>query len=385
MTSAALQDPPVTYDVDDIMRRVAKAKSLLILDHPFFGMACSKRPIIYTDTVPTACMSATGQMYMNPAFVDPLPVPQLMFLLAHEALHYMLCHSLRLGTRDAKAWNVACDKVINDTLVDAKVGDPIEGGVYMDGARDFSAEELYDDADADGPGPGGIGSDVGAPCDDGGQALDESQIHQLEAQAKIEAVQATKAAKAIGKLPGSIERLVDQLVNVSTPWHEILERFMIAKVKDGYSWKRPNRRFMASGMYLPGHDTKPQMGEIVIGVDTSGSIQQPELDMFNAHINRILHTCNPEKVTVVYCDYDVNSTVEYEPDDFPVTLKLQGGGGTRFKPVFDYIDENGIDPEVVVYLTDGLANTDFTTPHETVWLTTLAEDLKFGTVIKFEE
>jgi predicted metal-dependent peptidase len=53
--------------------------------------------------------------------------------------------------------------------------------------------------------------------------------------------------------------------------------------------------------------------------------------------------------------------------------------------VFDYIDENGIDPEVVVYLTDGLANTDFTTPHETVWLTTLAEDLKFGTVIKFEE
>jgi predicted metal-dependent peptidase len=98
-----------------------------------------------------------------------------------------------------------------------------------------------------------------------------------------------------------------------------------------------------------------------------------------------LHTCNPEKVTVVYCDYDVNSTVEYEPDDFPVTLKLQGGGGTRFKPVFDYIDENGIDPEVVVYLTDGLANTDFTTPHETVWLTTLAEDLKFGTVIKFEE
>jgi predicted metal-dependent peptidase len=127
------------------------------------------------------------------------------------------------------------------------------------------------------------------------------------------------------------------------------------------------------------------MGEIVIGVDTSGSIRQAELDMFNAHINRILHTCNPEKVTVVYCDYDVNSAVEYEPDDFPVTLKLQGGGGTRFKPVFDYIDENGIDPEVVVYLTDGLANTDFTTPHETVWLTTHSEDLKFGTVIKFEE
>ena len=385
MTSAALQDMPVTYDVDDIMRRVAKAKSLLILDHPFFGMACSKRPIIYTDTVPTACMSATGQMYMNPAFVDPLTVRNLMFLLAHEALHYMLCHSLRLGTRDAKAWNVACDKVINDTLVDAKVGDPIDGGVYMDGARDFSAEELYDEADADGPGPGGIGNDVGALCDDGGQPLDESQIHQIEAQAKIETIQSAKAAKAVGKLPGSVERLVDQLVNVSTPWDVILERFMSSKIRDGKSWITPNRKFISKGIYLKGKSNLPKMGEIVIGVDTSGSIQQTELDMFNAHINRILHTCNPEKVTVVYCDYDVNSTVEYEPDDFPVTLKLQGGGGTRFKPVFDYIDDNGIEPEVVVYLTDGLANTDFTTPHETVWLTTHSEDLKFGTVIKFEE
>lgn len=386
MTSAALQDLPVTYDVDDIMRRVAKAKSLLILDHPFFGMACSKRPIIYTDTVPTACMSATGQMYMNPAFVDPLTVRNLMFLLAHEALHYMLCHSLRLGTRDAKAWNVACDKVINDTLIDAKVGDFIDGGVTLYGARDFSAEELYDDADADGPGPGGIGSDVGSPCDDGGQALDDSQIHQLEAQAKIETIQSAKAAKAVGKLPGSVERLVDQLVNVSTPWHEILERFMIAKVKDGYSWKRPNRRFIHNNIYIPGVDYTPRMGPVVIGADMSGSIQQPEINMMNAHINRILGTCMPEAVYVVYCDTRVQGVDEYTPDDFPVRLEAKGGGGTSFKPVFDWIDDNAIEPECVVYLTDGYGDQNtFTTTHETVWLTTGTTSFDWGTVIKFEE
>ena len=386
MTSAALQDPPVTYDVDDIMRRVAKAKSLLILDHPFFGMACSKRPIIYTDTVQTACMSATGQMYMNPAFVDPLTVRNLMFLLAHEALHYMLCHSLRLGTRNHNAWNVACDKVINDTLVDAKVGDPIEGGVYMRDARNYAAEELYDENDADGPGPGGIGNDVGPPCDDGGQALDESQIHQIEAQAKIEAIQSAKAAKAVGKLPGSIERLVDQLVNVSTPWHEILERFMVSKIKDGYSWQRPNRRFLAGGLYIPGHDTKPQMGEVVIGVDTSGSIGDAELAMFGGHINRILHTCNPEKVYVVFCHSQISKVVEYTPEDFPINLESTETGGTSFSPVFDYIDDNGIEPEVVVYLTDGYGDqNNFTTTHETVWLTTVSEDFDWGTVIKFEE
>ena len=383
MTAIALQDPAATYDIDDIMRRVAKAKSLLILDHPFFGMGCSKRPIVYTDTIPTACMSATGQMYMNPAFVDPLNVPELMFLLAHEALHYMLCHSLRLGTRDAKAWNVACDKVINDTLVDAKVGDPIDGGVYMDGARDFSAEELYDDADADGPGAGGIGNDVGPPCDDGGQPLDESQIHQLEAQAKIEAIQATKAAKAVGKLPGSIERLVDQLVNVSTPWHEILERFMEGKVRDNLSFNRPSKRFTTA--ILPSHDTKPSMGVAALVIDSSGSVTDDEFDMYNAHINRVLHTCNPEVLHVIYCDTQVTGHDEFTIEDLPVSIKTQAGGGTEFKPAFDYIDDQGIDPEVVVYFTDGYAHSDFTTKHETVWLTTGSTNFKFGTVIKFEE
>ena len=383
MTAIALQDPPATYDIDDIMRRVGKAKSLLILDHPFFGMGCSKRPIVYTDTIPTACMSATGQMYMNPAFVDPLTVPELMFLLAHEALHYMLCHSLRLGTRDAKAWNVACDKVINDTLVDAKVGDPIDGGVYMDGARDFSAEELYDDADADGPGAGGIGNDVGPPCDDGGQPLDESQIHQLEAQAKIEAIQATKAAKAVGKLPGSIERLVDQLVNVSTPWHEILERFMEGKVHDNLSFNRPSKRFTTA--ILPSHDTKPSMGVAALVIDSSGSVTADEFDMYNAHINRVLHTCNPEVLHVIYCDTQVTGHDEFTVEDLPVSIKTRAGGGTEFKPAFDYIDDHGIDPEVVVYFTDGYADSDFTTKHETVWLTTGSTNFKLGTVIKFEE
>ena len=372
--------------LDELQRKVGKAKSLLILDHPFFGTACSKRPIIYTTEIPTAAMSGTGQMYMNPDWCAPLTVRQLMFLLAHEALHYMLCHALRLGTRDPKAWNIAADKVINDTLIDAKVGDFIDGGVTLDGARNMAAEELYDAADADADGPGGIGCDVGSPVDDDGNALDEAQIHQLEAQAKIDAIQSAKAAKAVGKLPGSIERLVEELVNVTTPWHDILERFMQSKIKDGYSWNRPNRRFIARNIYIPGTDYTPNMGPLVIAVDTSGSLQASDIDVFNGHINRILETCNPEVVHVLYCDTRVQGVDEYTPDDFPVHIQATGGGGTSFKPVFDYIDDNNIDPECVVYLTDGYGDqSSFTTTHETVWLTTGTTSFDWGTVIKFEE
>jgi predicted metal-dependent peptidase len=373
--------------LDELQRKVGKAKSLLILDHPFFGTACTKRPIIYTDTVPTAAMSATGQMYMNVDFCAPLTVQQLMFLLAHEAMHYMLAHGLRRGHRDPQAWNVAADKVINDTLIDAGVGDFIDGGVTLDGAREMAAESLYDETDdGDGQGPGGLGNDIGDPTDADGQPLDDATIHQLEAEAKIDAIQSAKAAKAVGKLPASIERMVEELINVSTPWYDILERFMAGKIKDGYSWNRPNRRFIARNIYIPGTDYVPKMGPIVIGVDTSGSIGPDEIAMFNGHINRIIDTCNPEVVHVVYCDYDVAGVDEYTPEDFPVTIQCKGGGGTSFKPVFDWIDNNAIDPECVVYLTDGYGDqSEFTTNHETVWLTTGTEAFDWGHVIKFEE
>ena len=384
-TESIIADNTIPVDQAEVERKVGKAKALLILDHPFFGTAVSRRPIKYGDEVPTAGMSATGQMMLNPAWVEPLTVKNIMFLMAHEAMHYMLSHALRRKHRKFEAWNVACDKVINDTLIDAKVGDFIDGGVTMEEGRNHASEELYDETDDDCD--GGIGKDIGDIVDENGQVLDESQVHQLEAQAKIETIQSAKVAKETGKLPSSIERMVDEMINVITPWHEKLERYMSSKVKDGYSWNRPNRRFVGEGIYLPGYDYTPRMGEIVIAVDTSGSLSSKELSYFNAHINRILETCLPEKVTVLYCDYDIGGEVEYTPDDLPLVLKPVGGGGTRFKPVFDWLLNYQGEVECLIYFTDGWGD-----QHEleepavsTVWLTTDKEEFPFGDIITFEK
>ena len=131
------------HELSTIKDKVVKAKARLVLDHPFFGMAVSKRDLIYDYNTPTASMDAVGQMRLNPHFLAPLTVKNVIFLLAHEAMHYMLCHSTRRGARDPKMWNIAADWVINDTLIDSKVGDFIEGGCYFDGARDKATEELY--------------------------------------------------------------------------------------------------------------------------------------------------------------------------------------------------------------------------------------------------
>ena len=379
------EDVEVVVNQVEVERKVSKAKALLILDHPFFGTAVSRRPIKYGNEVPTAGMTATGQMMLNPAWVEPLTVKQIMFLLAHEAMHYMLAHALRRKHRNHNAWNVACDKVINDTLIDAGVGDFIDGGVTLADGRNYASEELYDEADDDCD--GGIGKDVGDIVDDNGVPLDDAQVKQLEAQAKIETIQSAKLAKQSGKLPSSIERIVDEMVNVITPWHEKLERYMTSKVKDGYSWNRPNRRFVGQGMYLPGYDYVPRMGEVVLAVDTSGSLNSEELAYFNAHINRILETCLPEKVTVIYCDYDIGGTQEYTPDDLPIILKPVGGGGTSFKPVFKWLDSYAGEIECLIYFTDGWGDqNELDEPAvDTVWLTTDREEFPFGEVITFEK
>ena len=379
-----------TVNLDEVQRKVSKAKALLILDHPFFGTAVSRRPIQYGDEVPTAGMSATGQIMLNPEWVEPLTVKEIMFLLAHEAMHYMLSHALRRQHRDHRAWNVACDKVINDTLIDAKVGTFIDGGITHQDARFGASEQFYDENDDD-MGEGGIGEDVGDIVDENGQPLDDATVQQLQAQAKIEAIQSAKLAKQSGKLPESIERIVEEMVNVVTPWHEKLERYMSAKVRDGYSWNRPNRRFVGQGMYLPGYDYVPRMGEVVIAVDTSGSLNSRELALFQGHINRIVDTCTPEKITVLYCDYAIGGTIEYTPDDLPIVLKPVGGGGTSFKPVFKWLDSYDGEVECLIYFTDGWGDQDeldklsITGKIDTVWLTTEREDFPFGEVITFNE
>lgn len=375
-----------TINLDEVNRKVSKAKALLILDHPFFGTAVSRRPIKYGDEVPTAGMSATGQIMLNPEWVEPLTVKEIMFLLAHEAMHYMLSHALRRQHRDHKAWNVACDKVINDTLIDAKVGTFIDGGITLENARFGASEQFYDENDDD-MGSGGIGEDVGDIVDENGQPLDDATIQQLQAQAKIEAIQNAKLAKQTGKLPESIERLVEEMINVVTPWHEKLERYMSGKVRDGYSWNRPNRRFVGQGTYLPGYDYIPRMGEVVIAIDTSGSLSNKDLALFSGHVNRIVDTCIPEKITVLYCDYAIGGTQEYEPDDLPIVLKPVGGGGTSFKPVFTWLDSYDGEVECLIYFTDGWGDQDdLDAPHtDTVWVTTDREDFSFGEVIKFNE
>lgn len=335
--------------------RLDKAKVALVTQHTFWASILLKRPMIFTDKVPLAAVDSRAQIYINPERIEQLTVGQIVHLLSHEVGHVMFQHAGRAGSRDHKRWNKATDAVINDILVDSNVGEIIEGGVYIPGSRDKTAEQVYDempedDGEGGGGGPGGIGEDL---IHDG-QSMSDEEKSTLDAQIKTEIAQAAQAAKMQGKLPSSLEKLIAELLYPETPWYEILERHMVSLVKGEYSWARPNRRYE---QYLPSIGKTPQMGEMVVQVDVSGSITHRELAYYNGHLARIVELVSPERVHVLYTDTRVAKHEVFECGE-EVRLQFYSGGGTDMEAGFEYVDNQGISPDVFVCLTDGYTSFD---------------------------
>ncbi len=51
-------------------------------------------------------------------------------------------------------------------------------------------------------------------------------------------------------------------------------------------------------------------------------------------------------------DAALRDAAEYGPDDLPDEIALKGRGGTDFRPGFEWLDEQGIQPAVCLYFTD---------------------------------
>jgi predicted metal-dependent peptidase len=140
---------------------------------------------------------------------------------------------------------------------------------------------------------------------------------------------------------------------VKTPWYDILERYMVGMTKNEYSWKRPNRKYAASDIYLPSIDNVPKMGKVVCQVDISGSVSQREIHHYGGHIARIVEMCRPEQVHVIYTDTDVCKHEVFEEGE-EVHINYHSGGGTDMCAGYKWLEKEGLeDADVFITLTDG--------------------------------
>lgn len=223
----------------------------------------------------------------------------------------------------------------------------------------LSPEELREQCD-----PGGCGQVLDAP----GSAA-EKEVDAAEWQVAV--AQAAQLAKRMGHLPECLERFVDATLQPKVTWQDVLVEFVSQTMtaRDDYSWSSPNRRYISQGMYLPSLRSDA-IGELVVAIDTSGSIENETLRQFAGELNGILE-CRPCKVHIVYCDAQVNATEEWTPEDGELALtKGIGGGGTSHRPVWKWIEDQRIDPAAVVCLTDGFTEFGREPPYPVLWALT---------------
>lgn len=347
--------------------KIKKARIALLLDQPFFGRLVCNLEMQEAPEMPT--MATNGKIIKwGPKFVDTLNVRQVTTVLAHEALHCGLLHHLRRGSRHSHAWNIAADRVINCHLEEAnKIARaagkaapfewPTDPAPILDMAdKGKCAEELYQEPaqrpDGDGSGQGqGQGQNSGmGGVEDAPGAQDSTSNKQQSAEWQQTMLQAAALAKGRGKLPGELARLIEEIVNPRVDWAELLRAFVHEACRDDYAWTRPNARYGPTGFILPGMHSR-RLGRILIGVDTSGSIEHAALARFFAECESCMADTRPAGVTILDCDTRVHRVLELEPTD-ALPREWTGGGGTDFRPVFDFAANMPEPPVCLIFLTD---------------------------------
>lgn len=334
------------------------ARSKLLLNHPFFGSILLSLPVKVDRSL--WYMATDGRhLLVNPEACETLNVPALQTLLCHEVLHVAFQHvptMLRMHlNRDV--WNIATDHAINLTLQACGMVPFHRDWVCDPQYTGLSALQIYDrliqnpppsprggqGTGEDGEGPAGSGWDLKMPD----HAGDPSEVSRDAQFAQSVVAQAATMSRAVGRLPGALERLITEMLEPVVPWRTVLQDYMTRVVQDEETWRRRNRRFGA--VYLPSRHSE-QMGEVVFIGDTSGSIQSAELVRMASEVSAIAEQLRPEKVRLVWADTDVAGEQLFECGE-PVRCEPKGGGGTDMRAPLAYVE--AYDPQVVILATDG--------------------------------
>lgn len=392
--------------IEEAELKISRAKSTMILDSKlkFFSFIALALKYEAKDWLPTAATDG-DKVYYSPDFINKLPKDELLYVICHEVVHIMLEHVPRSRDHDPQVWNIACDYVVN-CLLDETAGTGTRPALCLSDHAlchkyDYNVDRIYNHliSTLPPPPPGGGG---GAPGELGGKSFDPSQFNgqngnamdyvfdpsktESERQAtdaKLRGLvaQAAEAARQAGQMPANLDRLVKDYVHPKMNWREILAEFCTTRVKRDYSYAKTRRRWAASDMKMPSA-SGDTIGQVMVVVDTSGSISDETLRLFGGATYDVMEQCNPTEVVVVYHDHAVAHHDRFEKlEDFH--LAPHGGGGTAFSPVIRWAEEEDIKPDVCIWLTD-LYCSDFgpEPDYPVLWITIGTEEAPWGTVIK---
>jgi predicted metal-dependent peptidase len=336
-------------------------------------MATRLKIVDGSDWVPTAATDGRS-LYYNRDFFEDLTPKQVEFVLAHEILHNVFEHMMRVEGRDRQIWNIAADYCVNGQLVRDRIGEsPPKIKIFHDPKHyGKSSEQIYDEIydtedekslaalgqlldehidwgdDGDSDGKGQNGKNKG-----GRPSYSKEELKKIRDEVREAAITASQAAGA-GNTPAEISRLIRELTEPKMNWRQILRQQIQSTIRNDYTFSRPSRKGWHTGAILPGMNFDETI-DISIAIDMSGSISNEMAKDFLTEIKGIMDEYKDYKIklwcfdTKVYNEQDFDGfggddITEYEP---------MGGGGTDFDANWKYMKDHDINPKKFIMFTDG--------------------------------
>lgn len=335
----------------DLKRELDKTKATVFMgsNAAFFGSLLCSLEFRWDESISTA-QTDGREIVWNPDFFTPLYPDERKFILLHEIHHVARLHMIRMGNRDPKIWNQACDLRINFDLVQEGYSYGRLKPWYDPNVGKLAEEDIYDLL-ISGQIPPPPSSWMGVEGDDGGDMQPNGDIPNAEIIGRV--VQATQQAKLAGQkagnISGQIEELLEKFLAPIVPWQTLLNNFFTDLVEESMSWNRPNRRYQ--DIYLPSKYTdEGRLEHLIYYLDVSGSISNDDVIRFNSEVKYIKETYNPKKLTLVQFDTQITKEQDFYEEDPFEKIEIVGRGGTSLVPVWHHIHEHN--PTAAIIFSD---------------------------------
>ena len=366
-----------------------QVESMLVGELAFVNSLMMQLPISVSHEEKTTVQANDLDIIINPDYLAGLTKKQQLYAMSQLAWHMALGDPVTVQDAEHKnLFNLASDIYI-DKMMMADHGRVLERVPDCDpryfNRSDFDGltrDEIYrklieeqdesDDSQNDSSPSGSIGNDLtksrpgdvqgdGSPNQsDGDNQEGEGQpspqpMGQQELKEKLEDLvkNAAMQAKLAGKnIPPGIQQQLDAIYNPQIPWHQVLERVVGSFKREDYSWSRFHKGMFAHGYIIPTLYNE-SIGEVVVAVDTSGSISNEAYQHILGNLQFIHANLSPSKLHLVqFTDSIHNTMVSEEGDDLNEDIFKRVNGGTDVNPVFDWVENNGIKPEIMIVFTD---------------------------------
>lgn len=186
------------------------------------------------------------------------------------------------------------------------------------------------------------------------QGIAEAELKRMLTSATV-ASKKTRGTIGTGALGERIKMMLAPQVN----WRLLLERFVSMSTETMYTYARPDRRFLWKNEVLPGpKKEKNKLKDLIIAIDTSGSISTEQLALAAGHIWNIYKKYNVNAY-VVYWDTAVQRVEELKRRGDIVNMMPPRGGGTALNSFLEWFKKRtmgghkALDPCAVLVITDG--------------------------------